>query len=79
MAGNIPEQPSNPGPFDIQHGYNDIEIHTEKYDDEPTPLAGRQGKAKEFVNTHTDKEHQKKYAKEGAKRGFNLLTRFICN
>lgn len=73
------EEPANPGPFKIQHGYDDIQVHTEKYSDEPTPLSGKQGKVREFLNTQTDKEHQKKYAKEGAKRGFNMLFQFLCH
>lgn len=79
FMANIPEQPANPGPFKIQHGYADIKIHTEKYNDEPTPLAGKQGKAMEFMNDQFDKDHQKKYAKEGAKRGFNMLLQFLCH
>ncbi|GBL52016.1 hypothetical protein CAJCM15448_42900 [Candidozyma auris] len=67
MSISIPEEPANPGPFKIQHGYDDIQVHTEKYSDEPTPLSGKQGK------------HQKKYAKEGAKRGFNMLFQFLCH
>lgn len=72
---SIPEQPKTPGPFKIQHGYDDIEIKTQKYSDEPTPLAGKQGKAAEFFNEKTDREHQKKYGK----KLFDFLLRFICN
>lgn len=75
----IPEKPQNPGPFNVQHGYGDDSAQPQLYQDQPTPFAGQQGKAQEFFNKHTDKEHQKKYGKNALNQGFNLLMRFVCN
>lgn len=71
----LPEHPQNPGPFAAQHGYADIKFKTAKYRDEPTPLAGQQGKAQQFISSQTDKEHQKKYGK----KLLNILVRAVCN
>lgn len=61
---SIPENPENPGPFGVQHGYKDLKVQTHKYSDKPTPIAGQQGKAEEFFYSKTDREHQKKYGKK---------------
>lgn len=71
---SIPEEPAKPGPFDAQYGYTDIQFQTHKYLDEPTPLAGQQGKTQQFINSKTDKEHQKKYGK----KIFNFLINVAC-
>lgn len=70
----IPETPAEPGPFGAQHGYLDISFKTHTYSDKPTPFAAKQGRALEFVSTHTDREHQKKYGKQV----FSFLVNFIC-
>ncbi|SGZ58711.1 CIC11C00000001941 [Sungouiella intermedia] len=72
---SIPEHPADPGPFSAQHGYNDIQIKTQKYLDKPTPLARKEGKAQEFINSKTDREHQKKYGK----KLFNFLINAACH
>ncbi|KAK6457798.1 uncharacterized protein RJT20DRAFT_139163 [Scheffersomyces xylosifermentans] len=61
---SIPEKPSNTDVFPAQHGYADISVKTQKYSDEPTPFKSKQNKASEFLADHSDKEHQKKYAKQ---------------
>ncbi|KAK6202611.1 uncharacterized protein RJT21DRAFT_118685 [Scheffersomyces amazonensis] len=72
---SIPERPSNTDIFPVQHGYGDIKVNTHSYSDEPTPLAGHENKVNEFISDHTDREHQKKYAKEI----FGFLLRALCN
>lgn len=71
---SIPQQPSNPGPFLVQHGYADISFKTHSYLDQPTPFPGQQGKAQAFLYQHTDREHQKKYGK----KIFNFLINTLC-
>lgn len=71
---SIPDRPANPGPFPVQHGYNTIKIQTHKYLDKPTPLAAQHGKAEEFIYSHTDREHQKKYGK----MLFQFLIKTFC-
>lgn len=73
----LPQQPSETGYFPPQHGY-DPKVKTHKYDGKPTPIKAEQGKASEFFANHTDKEHQKKYAKEGGKRLFKFLLNAVC-
>lgn len=50
MAQNLapPERPTNPGPFSEQHGYADLKIQTQTFNDDPTPLnpAGQQTNGK---------------------------------
>ncbi|KAG2734111.1 hypothetical protein G9P44_003636 [Scheffersomyces stipitis] len=72
---SIPEHPSSVGPFPVQHGYADIQVHTEQYSDQPTPYEASQSKANEFLANHTDREHQKKYAKKGLQLLLNVLCR----
>ncbi|KAG5422020.1 hypothetical protein I9W82_001113 [Candida metapsilosis] len=75
---SIPEQPKNKGFFPQQHGYADIDVKTHTYSDQPTPLSAHQNKASGFIAEHTDKEHAKKYAKQGGKSIFNALIGIIC-
>lgn len=74
---SLPQQPSEPGPFEPQHGYN-LKVQTQKYSDKPTPLKPTTNMASDFIASKTDKEHQKKYAKEGGKRAFNFLWGILC-
>ncbi|CAK7905762.1 hypothetical protein CAAN1_14S03708 [[Candida] anglica] len=74
----IPETPSEEGYFGPQQGYADISIKTQSYSDKPTPLAASQGKVGGFISEHTDREHQKKYAKEGGKKLFSILFNALC-
>lgn len=74
----IPDQPSSTSTFPPQHGYADIDVKTHSYSDKPTPLKSDQSKFSEFIADKTNKEHQKKYAKEGGKRLFNFLLRTVC-
>lgn len=76
---SIPETPSDTGYFKPQHGYETINVKTHKYSGDPTPISPHQGKAAEFFQNQTDKDHQKKYAKEGGKRLFNFLVKSFCN
>jgi len=76
---SIPEQPKNKGFFPSQHGYTDLNVKTHTYSDKPTPLLAKQNKAAGFVSEHTDKEHVKKYAKQGGKSLFNRLIGIICH
>lgn len=76
---SIPETPSNTDFFHIQEGYKDIKVKTQKYLDEPTPIYVKQNAAASFLADHTDKEHQKKYAKTAGKRLFDFLMRTVCN
>lgn len=75
----IPEEPSNQDFLEPQYGYKDIDVKTQKYSDDPTPLSAEQGAASAFVSKHTDKEHQKKYAKKAGKKVFNILIRQLCH
>lgn len=75
---SIPETPSETGFFKPQQGYGDIKVKTHKYSDDPTPISPDQGKASEFFHNQTDKEHQKKYAKEGGKKLFHFLLNTFC-
>lgn len=76
---SIPEKPSNDGFLEPQAGYKDLKVKTHQYKDKPTPLSSDQNKAYEFIANQTDKEHQKKYAKQAGKRIFNILLRNVCN
>lgn len=71
---SIAEKPANPGPFDAQYGYGSLKVETHKYSDKPTPILAEQSKAQKFINSHTDKEHQKKYGK----KLFDVLFRAVC-
>lgn len=75
---SIPEHPSEKGFFSPQQGYN-LKVKTQKYSDKPTPIAATQGKAAEFLHNQTDREHQKKYAKEGGKRLFQFIMNNFCH
>lgn len=35
---SIADHPKDPGPFALQHGYNDIKAPTAKYHDRPEPI-----------------------------------------
>ncbi|ODV77371.1 uncharacterized protein CANTADRAFT_55771 [Suhomyces tanzawaensis NRRL Y-17324] len=76
---SIPEQPSDTSIFKPQHGYADLDHKTHEYSGDPTPFKPQQNKAADFFHDKTDKEHQKKYAKEGGKRLFGILQRILCN
>lgn len=75
---SIPESPKNTGFFSPQQGYANVNIKTQKYSDKPTPLSAQQGKVNGFISEHTDKEHQKKYAKEGGRRLMSFLMNSVC-
>lgn len=75
---SIPETPSKEGPFDVQYGYKDISVKTHKYKGDPTPLSAKQNKASEFISNKTDKQHQKKYAKQIGRSIFDVLIRQVC-
>lgn len=75
----IPETPADKDYFAPQHGYNDIEVKTQEYGDEPTPLPAHKGKVNEFVSEKTDRDHQKKYAKKAGKKLFHILLRQFCH
>lgn len=71
---SIPEKPANTDYFPLQHGYTEVHVKTHKYSDKPTPFAAKQSKANEFISGHTDRDHQKKYAKSL----FNFLVNTLC-
>lgn len=70
----IPETPADTGYFEPQAGYVDVNFKTHTYSDKPTPFSAKQGRALEFISSHTDREHQKKYGKQI----FTFLINFIC-
>ncbi|CUM66263.1 uncharacterized protein PRCAT00003924001 [Priceomyces carsonii] len=72
---SIPETPSEKGFFSPQHGYSDLKIKTQKYSDKPTPIFAEQGKVNDFIASHSDKSHKKKYAKSI----FNFIVKQMCN
>lgn len=76
---SVPEKPSNTGFVEPQFGYKDLEVKTHKYKDSPTPYSGKQSKAGEFFASKTDKDHQKKYAKQIGRRLFDILIRQVCH
>ncbi|EGV66076.1 hypothetical protein PSN45_003098 [Yamadazyma tenuis] len=76
---SIPEHPQNLGFLEAQQGYKDIQIKTHDYKDKPTPLNAKQNKASEFISNQTDKDHQKKYAKQVGRKIFDVLIRQVCN
>lgn len=75
----IPEKPADESFFSPQYGYKDLDIKTQEYSDDPTPLSAHPGKVNEFISKHTDEEHQKKYAKKAGKKIFQILLRQFCN
>lgn len=70
----IPQTPQNTGFCNPQHGYADIEIKTINYSGNPTPFPREQGKINDFILSHTDSAHQKKYAKSL----FSFLVKTLC-
>lgn len=75
----LPELPSKKDEFFApQFGYKDIKVKTQKYSDKPTPIKAEQNAALGFIANHTDKKHQKEYAKKGGKRLIHFLVRLVC-
>jgi hypothetical protein len=60
-----PDQPANPGPFPEQHGYNDLQIKTQNYSDDPSPLNPANAKGKSNI--------EKIYQDEKTKKAGNFL------
>ncbi|KAK6464843.1 hypothetical protein DFJ63DRAFT_334381 [Scheffersomyces coipomensis] len=61
---SIPEHPSNLDVFPAQHGYGEIKVNTHTFSDQPTAFVNQESKVGGFIADHTDKEHQKQYAKQ---------------